>query len=108
MNLFLEDFLIIILAYLLTKFGYLVLFNNFFHLISLKGKKAKGTYLDKFSKVFGYALIVLGLFTAALLFIRRMLADYYLQAYLTVVLIVMLFLVYKYFSYKNEERKTID
>lgn len=104
MNLYFNDFLFVLLAYMLTKFGYLVLFHNFFHLVSLKGKKAEGTYLEKFSRILGYALVLLGIVTASLILVKRIFPSYYLHGYLIVVVFVFLFLIYKFYSYKREER----
>lgn len=101
----LKDFLFIVVAYLIVKLGYMVLFNNFFHLVTLKGKKAHGTYLDKFSRTLGYSLIALGFFTALLTVIKRYFPDHYLYGYVTLLFIMIIFLFIKFFSYKNEERE---
>ncbi len=103
-----KDFIYILAAYIIIKVGYMVLFNNFFHLITLKGKKAKGTYLDKFSRLLGYALIFVGLVTALLVFLKRYFPNYYIIAYGITIFATVAFLLIKFFSYKNEEKEIIE
>ncbi|MDD4343291.1 MAG: hypothetical protein PHH19_02840 [Eubacteriales bacterium] len=103
-----KDFIYILAAYIIIKIGYMVLFNNFFHLVTLKGKKAKGTYLDKFSRILGYALIFIGLITALLIVLKRYFPNYYLYAYGTVIFATAAFLLIKFFSYRSEEKEAIS
>ena len=102
-----KDFGIIIAAYLIVKVGYMVLFNNFFHLITLKGKKARGTYLERFSKVLGYALIFIGLVTGLLVMLKRYFPGYYLYGYGTTVFGTLAFLIFKFFSYRSEDKEMV-
>ncbi len=102
-----KDFLYILAAYIIIKIGYMVLFNNFFHLVTLKGKKAKGTYLDKFSRVLGYSLIFIGFVTALLVILKKYFPNYYLYAYGTVIFGTAAFLLIKFFSYRDEEKRIL-
>lgn len=96
------------IAYLITKVGYMVLYNNLFYLITLKGKKAKGTYLERFNKTFGYSLIFSGLITGLLVIVKKYSPEHYLQGYGLFIAIIIVFLLVKFYSYRNEEKELLN
>lgn len=98
----LNSLIIVLLAYSLSKLGYMVLFNNFFQLMALKGKKIEEKWLDKFIKIIGYTLVISGLITASLLLLKKYFPENYLSFYGVYLVLALFFLVYKYFALRRK------
>lgn len=103
-----KDFGIIFLAYIIIKVGYMVSYNSLFHLLSLKAKKIEGTYIDKFTKTLGFALIFLGLTTGSIIVFKRYIPNYYMHGYILVIFATVAFLIIKLNSYKNSEKELMN
>lgn len=104
----LKDFLIFFVAYIIIKIGYLISFSSLYHLLSLKGKKLHGTYLDKFTRTSGFTLIFLGIVTGSLVVFKKFFPNYYIHGYLSIIFASIIFLVIKLNSYKNSEKELIN
>lgn len=99
----LNSLIILLFAYFLSKLGYMVLFNNFFHLLTLKRKMKEESWVDKFSKILGYTLLVSGLVTGLLILVKKYFPETYLYFYLAYIIVALAFLAYKYFALKKAD-----
>lgn len=103
-----NDFVIVFVAYIIIKIGYLISFSSLFHLLSLKGKKLNGTYIDKFTRTSGFTLIFLGIVTGSLVVFKKFFPNYYIYAYLSIIFASLIFLLIKFNSYKNFEKDLLN
>lgn len=100
------NLVIIILAYSFSKLGYMILYNNFFYLVTLKGKNAAENWLEKFGNRLGYTLLATGFFTALLLIIKKYFADDYMLIYGIYLLLALVFLIYNFFSLRRKAKRS--
>ena len=102
MNQFAREFLTILAAYFFMKLGYLVAFNNFVRIVSLKDKEQKDEILERFSRTLGYVLFTAGVFTLSVLPLRKFFPEYYLHIYMLLMAALIVFAGIKYYLYKKE------